>query len=157
MIETVDPATQSLLLRTYLAGSRRPPEPTTPYAVAPSVGAPADPGGLPPASTTEAVRFIHAHAREPIGLTEIAAAAGLSPRALQAAFRRHLGITPLAYLRRERLAQAHAALASARAEDGVTVSSIASACGFDQLSRFARDYKGRYGVSPRETLHRSEP
>ena len=33
-----------------------------------------------------------------------------------------------------------------------TVSEIANRWGFSQLSRFAHDYKKRYGQSPRETL-----
>ena len=52
--------------------------------------------------------FIDARAADPIGLTEIATAAQLSPRALQATFRRHLGTTPLGHLRSVRLARVHA-------------------------------------------------
>jgi len=98
--------------------------------------------------------FIDARAAEPIGLAEIAAAAQLSPRALQAAFRRHLGTTPLGRLRAVRMARAHADLQSARPGDGETVSAVASRWGFSQLSRFARDYKQCYGVLPRQTLNR---
>ena len=93
-----------------------------------------------------------AHAAEPIGLTEIAAAVQLSPRALQAAFRRHLGATPLGQLRAVRMARVHADLQSAQLGDGETVSAVANRWGFSQLSRFARDYKQRYGVTPHENL-----
>ena len=101
--------------------------------------------------------FIDARAADPIGLTEIAAAAQLSPRALQATFRRHLGTTPLGHLRSVRLARVHADLLAARRGDGRTVSEIASRWGFSQLSRFASDYKKQYGQSPRETLSRVQP
>lgn len=108
-----------------------------------------------PASLTQAVRFVEDHADEPIGLTEIAQAARLSPRALQAAFRQHLHTTPLAHLRSVRLARAHADLQSARPGDDRTVSVIASTWGFSQLSRFARDYRRQYGVAPHHTLDSS--
>lgn len=110
----------------------------------------------PPAGVRRAAAFIDARADEPIGLSEIAAAAELSPRALQAAFRRHLGTTPLQQLRAVRLSRAHTDLLAARPGDGQTVSSVANRWGIGQLSRFARDYKRRYGVSPRQTLGRSD-
>lgn len=105
-----------------------------------------------PSSLDRAVRFIEAHAMEPIGLLEISAAAGLSPRGLQAAFRRHRGTTPLGYLRQVRLAVAHSDLQAACHGGGETVSDIAGRCGFVQLSRFARDYRAQYGELPRRTL-----
>jgi transcriptional regulator GlxA family with amidase domain len=98
------------------------------------------------------VRYIEAYAMDPIGLPDIARAAGLSPRALQAAFRRHLGTTPLGYLRCVRLELAHQDLQAAGHDDGETVSEIAGRRGFVQLSRFARDYRERYGELPRRTL-----
>lgn len=113
-----------------------------------------DEPAAPPATIRLATEFIDTHASELITLAEIAAAARLSPRALQATFRRHLDTTPLAYLRSTRMARVHAALQTARPGDGQTVSTIASAWGFGQLSRFARDYRRRYGHSPRETLLR---
>jgi AraC-like DNA-binding protein len=40
------------------------------------------------------------------------------------------------------------------AQDGATVTSVAVACGFGSLGRFAADYKARFGESPSETLRR---
>lgn len=143
--------TQLLLRQRYLdAGRRRRQRETQPPTWRP------DGGPLPgPRETPDTLRlaseFIERHAAEPIGLVEIAAAARLSPRALQAAFRLHLDTTPLAHLRSVRMDRAHADLESARPGDGRTVSSVASAWGF-QLSRFARDHQRRYGLSPSETL-----
>jgi len=149
-------ATQLLLVRAYLERAhRRPPSDIHPQPYRAS--GPAGPSGSlaassMPAALCSAVAFIDAYAADPIGLTEIAAAAQLSPRALQAAFRRHLDTTPLGHLRSVRLARAHADLLAARRGDGKTVTEIANRWGFSQLSRFARDYKARYGQSPRETL-----
>jgi AraC-like DNA-binding protein len=108
-----------------------------------------------PATLRSAIAVIETRAAEPIGLAEIADAAQISPRALQAAFRKHLGTTPLGHLHAIRMARVHTDLLAAQPGDGQTVSAVANRWGFSQLSRFARDYKQRYGVSPRETLSRS--
>lgn len=148
-------ATQALLVQHYLTrGLRRPAarrrsEVRTPAHVDASMS---HLDREPPASVRQAVDFINARAADPIGLTEIARAVQLSPRAVQAAFRRHLQTTPLGHLRAVRIARTHEDLRAARPGDGQTVSTIASAWGLNQLSRFARDYKLTYGVSPRQTL-----
>ncbi|MFE1831296.1 AraC family transcriptional regulator [Streptomyces yangpuensis] len=98
-----------------------------------------------------AVAFIESHPEAEIGLTEMAAAAGVTPRALQYAFRRHLGTTPTAHLRRVRLALAHEELIAADpARD--TVTAVAHRWGFHHQSRFAAAYRAAYGVLPRDTL-----
>ncbi|MEU6313639.1 AraC family transcriptional regulator [Streptomyces sp. NPDC047014] len=106
-------------------------------------------------ATSETVRraigFIEAHPATDIGLVEMAAAAGVTPRALQYAFRRHLGTTPTAYLRRVRLAQAHADLVAGDPERE-TVTAVAHRWGFHHQGRFAAAYRAAYGVLPRHTL-----
>jgi transcriptional regulator GlxA family with amidase domain len=85
-------------------------------------------------------------AQEPVTLAEAAACAGCSVRALQLAFRRCRGMTPMAALRRIRLEAARAALA-----DGPTsIRAIAAAYRFTNPGRFARLYKEVYGQSPSE-------
>ena len=79
------------------------------------------------------------------------------PSSARGPCRRHSGGTSTpprsGYLRSVRMARAHADLLAARRGDGETVSrEIANRWGFSQLSRFAHDYKARYGESPRETL-----
>jgi transcriptional regulator GlxA family with amidase domain len=146
---------QALLIRIYLERIRRPPASRDDFQSI-RLLEPAPPAtSRVPDTVQSAIAFIDAHAAEPIGLTEIASAVQLSPRALQAAFRRHLGTTPLGQLRAVRMARVHADLQSARPGDGQTVSAVANRWGISQLSRFARDYKQRYGVSPRQTLGRS--
>ena len=54
--------------------------------------------GQPPL-LRRAVAFIHANVQSDIGLSDIAAAVGVTPRSVQYMFRRHLGTTPLEYLR----------------------------------------------------------
>lgn len=79
-------------------------------------------------------------------------AAGVSPRALQLAFRRHLNTTPLAYLRRIRLELAHRDLSSAVPGAHTTVTAVALRWGFASKSRFAREYRAAYGQLPDSTL-----
>lgn len=55
----------------------------------------------------QAVTFIDEHLEEPMGLAGTAAAARMSPRRLQAAFRRERDTTPLGYLRTVRLEAGH--------------------------------------------------
>ncbi|SDD66150.1 AraC family transcriptional regulator [Auraticoccus monumenti] len=105
-----------------------------------------------PAAVRRAAAFVEDHAHEPIGLAEIAAAAGLSTRGTQAAFRRHLGTTPLEHLRRTRLAGAHRVLQEAAREDGVTVAATALDWGFLHAGRFSQWYRRSYGCSPQQTL-----
>jgi AraC-like DNA-binding protein len=101
-----------------------------------------------------ALTFIDEHAGDPITLNEIAVAARLSPRGLQAAFRRHLDTTPLAQLRSVRMERAHRDLRNA--EPGNTsVAALAARWGFTHLGRFAVDYRRRYGTSPSQTLRSS--
>ncbi|MFG1697622.1 helix-turn-helix transcriptional regulator [Nonomuraea sp. NPDC049309] len=103
-----------------------------------------------------AVAFIDEHADAPLGIAEIAAAARVTPRALQYAFRRHLNTTPLGYLRRVRLARAHDEL---RAGDPatLTVAAVAARWGFFHPGRFASMYRAAYGCAPSETLFASCP
>jgi AraC-like DNA-binding protein len=112
--------------------------------------------GDTPQPLRRALDFIDEHAGEAITLNEIAVAANLSPRGLQAAFRRHLDTTPLARLRSVRMERAHHDLQNA--EPGNTsVAALAARWGFTHLGRFAVEYRRRYGSSPSQTLRGSFP
>jgi AraC-like DNA-binding protein len=122
----------------------------------PSTALNADPSRLScalPTAMRRAVDFIERSASDDISLTEIAAAARTGVRALQQAFRRNLNTTPLAYLRRTRLARAHAELRSADPTSGVTVIEVATRWGFSNPGRFAAEYRRKYGRNPHVTLH----
>ncbi|MEU7752853.1 AraC family transcriptional regulator [Micromonospora sp. NPDC049101] len=108
---------------------------------------------LPAGPVRRAVSFIETHADEAITATQIADAARVTSRALQAAFRRQLGTTPMAYLRRTRLDRAHQDLLRADPTRGATVAAIAHRWGYPHTGRFAADYRAAYGQSPSDTLH----
>ena len=99
----------------------------------------------------DAVDFIHANDRYDITIRDIAAASGVTPRAIQYAFREHLDTTPLEYLRRVRLQRAHYELMAADPARE-TVTSIASRCGFGHPGRFSSEYKKAFGTEPSATL-----
>lgn len=111
----------------------------------------ADTRDATPETVRRAVAFIESQPDAEIGLGEMAAAAGVTPRALQYAFRRHLGTTPTAYLRRVRLALAHADLVAANPSRD-TVTAIANRWGFHHQGRFSAAYRAAYGAPPRRTL-----
>lgn len=97
-----------------------------------------------------AIDFISEHVAEPITGPDIARAACVSMRALQAGFHEELGMSPMAYLRALRLERAHAELLTGPA--GTTVSEVATRWGFWHLGRFSAQYRAKFGVLPSETL-----
>jgi AraC-like DNA-binding protein len=105
-----------------------------------------------PAVIRRAVAFLEEHAHDDIGLAEIATAAGVTPRAVQFAFRRHLDTTPTAYLRKVRLHRAHDDLVAGDPTRD-SVAATAERWGFGNPGRFAAAYRDAFGCSPRETLH----
>lgn len=122
-----------------------------PVALAGSGSQPGEQAG--PASLRRAVAFIDDHHDTDIGLPEIAAAARVTPRALQQAFREHEQTTPVAYLRRARLVSAHRDLQQADPAAGISVFDIAARWGFTNPGRFAAAYRQAYGHQPSHTLH----
>lgn len=105
-----------------------------------------------PATLRRAIAFIEEHAQEDIAIADIAAAAFVSVRAVQLAFRRHLDSTPLEYLRRVRLTHAHRQLIAADPARE-TVTAVAYRWGFSNASRFTAYYRQAYGIMPSSTLH----
>jgi AraC-like DNA-binding protein len=103
-----------------------------------------------------ALEYIQAHAHESLTLDRIAAAACVSPRTLEAAFRRRYDQSPLAYARGIRLERVRSALQAAAAEGRQSsVTDIALQHGFVHMGRFSAYYRGRFGCAPSETLRGS--
>ncbi|MER6653608.1 helix-turn-helix domain-containing protein [Streptomyces sp. NPDC000971] len=95
--------------------------------------------------------FIEENAHRTIALADIAAAAFVTPRAVQYAFSRHTDTTPLGHLRHVRLTRAHSDLVKADPHVS-SVTRIAAAWGFPHVGRFAAAYRRHYGVTPAVTL-----
>lgn len=108
------------------------------------------PTGALPADLIRVIDWVRGHLTEPINLERLAAIAGVRPRTLEAHFRSFLGTTPLGWLRRMRLVNARRELERGHAR----VTDIALANGFNQLGRFATDYRSIFGEAPSMTLRR---
>ena len=105
-----------------------------------------------PSTVRRAARIIEDHASEDLTPGELARECNVSPRALQYAFRTHLGCTPQDYLRRVRLDLARQALRDGSAG---TVTDAANRNGFFNPGRFAAYYRDQYDENPGDTLSRT--
>lgn len=85
-------------------------------------------------------------------IPELCTAVNVAERTLQYAFRRYVGMTPLAYLRVCRLNRVRSELLAPGAE--TTVTAVAMKYGFIHLSRFSGDYQKLFGELPSATLTR---
>ena len=107
-----------------------------------------------PSTVRRAARIIEDHASEDLTPGDLARECNVSPRALQYAFRKHLGCTPQDYLRRVRLDLVRQSLRDGTAG---TVSDAANANGFFNPGRFAAYYRELYDENPGDTLSRTTP
>lgn len=104
---------------------------------------------MPPATARRAAAFLEAHAEQPVTVAEVA---GVTPRSLQYAFRRHYETTVMGCLRLVRLEQAHRQLRAAHPAAGATVAAIARRWGWASSASFASTYHRQYGQAPSVTL-----
>ena len=97
--------------------------------------------------------WIEAHIGEVITLGRLCEVAQVGSRALQLAFERRHGMSPMRFVFERRLAAAQRRLSSAEAGDDVTA--VATRLGFTHLGRFSIAYRAAFGESPSQTLQRS--
>ena len=107
-----------------------------------------------PADMVSALRWLRRHSSEPVRLKQLADIAGVRPRTLETHFKLFLGTTPLGWVRRMRLTQARQRLL--RSAGKTTVTDVAVATGFNQLGRFAAQYRKVFGELPSATVQRSK-
>lgn len=91
-----------------------------------------------------AVAFMQANLAEPARSRQVAAAAGLSERQLDARFRAELRASPMRYYLRLRLALARKLLLYS----SMRMSEIACACGFASQANFTRTFGKEFRVTP---------
>ena len=89
--------------------------------------------------------YLHAHLSAPIALSDVAAAACLSPFHLLRVFQAAFGQTPHQYLNDCRLERAKFLLGKTR----IPVTAICLECGFSSLGSFSALFHKRCGMSPR--------
>jgi AraC-like DNA-binding protein len=114
-----------------------------------------EPAGLQgpyrPRPVKRALDAMHAEPWRQFSVADLAAISGVGVRVLQESFRQHVGMSPMAYLRRLRLDGVRAELIRADRWQ-VNVSEVAYRWGFTHLGRFAGAYRARYGEAPSRTL-----
>jgi AraC-like DNA-binding protein len=88
----------------------------------------------------------------PLSVQDLAQKVGVTPRAIQMAFREQRGCTPGQFLRDLRLDEARRLLAT---QPNKSVSDIAMGLGFLHLGRFSGSYLARFGELPSETRRKS--
>ena len=113
------------------------------------LAAPAGPGR--PAAVRDAMDLIAAGPHLPLTTSVLAKQCYVSVRTLQEGFQRHLGMSPMAYVRVVRLRRAHRDLRSADPSHS-SVAAIAHRWGFIHLGRFAAAHKTMYGQTPLQVL-----
>jgi AraC-like DNA-binding protein len=107
---------------------------------------------LLPQHVKRALVYTRSNVAEKITLPGLAATCAVPERILLKQFKRFVGLSPLAYLRRLRLNLARGELLKA---DCVTaISEIAISCGFTHLGRFATEYRRAFDESPSATGQR---
>jgi AraC-like DNA-binding protein len=147
-----DPA---LMTNPLITGQARELLAATALAVFPNSSLSARPqpgGGVTPQVLNRAMAYVDENIERALTVWQIAAAAGVGPRALQLAFRRYRDTTPMQHVRRVRLERAHRDLQVAEPASGVTVEMIATRWGFAHPGRFSTDYRAAYGSTPSHTL-----
>lgn len=97
--------------------------------------------------------FVNDFAIELPTLEDLTRVSRVSARALQTAFRRELGCSPMEYVRRVRLDRARAELLNPT-EGVTTIGDVAATWGFYNPGRFSLLYKQQFGEQPSQTLRR---
>ena len=105
----------------------------------------------PPQIISRLDAFLVDHLDEPLQLSQLCDATGVSERSLRNACHAVCGTSPKRYLTRRRLEAVRQALAHAQPGEA-TVTRIATEFGFFELGRFAGMYSSVFGERPSETL-----
>lgn len=90
------------------------------------------------------LQFIHGHYSDKLTVAEIAGSVSISESECLRCFRATVQLTPNQYLRQYRIQQAANLLISTEEK----ISTIAHACGFEDLSFFAKSFREKTGTSP---------
>jgi AraC family transcriptional regulator len=101
-------------------------------------------GGLAPWQERRAREFLRASIKRSVTLKEVARECGLSVGYFSHAFRRTLGVSPHKWLIEQRVVLSKEKLR----DDRLSLSDVATECGFSDQSHLTRAFKQTVGVSP---------
>jgi len=111
-------------------------------------------GARMPHYLVRARAYIQSHAREELRLEDVERASGVSRFKLFEGFRKHFGLSPMAYLKKYRLTAVRQEILEGRGLRNISV--IAMEWGFSHLGRFACEYRKLFDETPSMTLQRAE-
>ena len=101
-----------------------------------------------PRAVTQAVDFIHDNYPSDLSLSDIAAAAHLSPFHLSRIFKKATGVTPHQYLLQVRVNSARSLLTAGAGDR--SLAEVAAAVGFADQSHLTRHFKRMLGMTPKQ-------
>ena len=105
-----------------------------------------------PHDVKRAIDHMRKNSGRKITMADLVSVCGVAERTLTKHFRAFLGLSPLSYLRRLRLAAVRETLISGAS--GASVTKVATQYGFTHLGRFAVQYRRCFGEAPSATLRR---
>lgn len=102
--------------------------------------------------------WLRANLHSPLALTDLERFSGLAARTLQVSFRKRFDMTPMAWLREQRLLAARAMLAHPGGLDAKQpLATVAMNCGFGSAADLRRRYRTRFGEAPAEASRSGSP
>jgi TolB-like protein/Tfp pilus assembly protein PilF len=108
--------------------------------------------GPVPGDVKKAVDYLRQNVGRNIAMSELAAASGVAERTLRKHFGAFVGVSPLEYSRRLRLAAVRKDLLAGT--DSTSVTDAATRHGFGHFGRFSSHYRRHFGEAPSATLRR---
>ena len=108
--------------------------------------------GPAPRDVKKAIDYMRRNVQRKIAMADLATAGQVAERTLRKHFRAFVGLSPLGYWRRLRLAIVREALL--KGAPGASVTEVATLYGFSHLGRFSLQYCHCFGEAPSTTLRR---
>jgi AraC-like DNA-binding protein len=96
-----------------------------------------------------AVALIRANFAKPLGVEQMAAAAGMSVSSFHEHFRSVTSLTPLQFQKQLRLIEARRMMLA----DGEMISNAAYAVGYESVTQFTREYARMFGLPPARDMN----
>jgi AraC family transcriptional regulator len=125
---------------TALLGS----SPQDPQTGAPVAGSVFRPGGLARWQAKRALAYIEDNLGAKLAISDLAGLVAFSKSHFSRAFKRSLGLSPMAYVAIRRVERAKVMMASTREQ----LTDIAMACGFADQSHLNKSFRRKFGISP---------
>ena len=101
----------------------------------------------------DTVDFIHDNLNTGITLTSLEEVSGVSARTLQYGFKEHFNMTPMNYIKEQRLEYAKRVLEKP-GNEGITISAVCRQCGFSNQTLFTRMFTEKFGHHPKMSYHK---